>query len=56
MSLVAYKGRYAAVEVPGVGRVERDKPVEVDDKTAAQLVRQGWRKVSKPKNDDKAGK
>ena len=47
---VVYMGKHAALEVHGVGRSEWGEPVEVDDNTAAQLVRQGWQTVE-PDND-----
>lgn len=48
---VVYTGRHAAVEVKGFGRADWREPFEVDDDTAAQLVRQGWQTVE-PDNDE----
>lgn len=49
---VSYVGPHAAVEVPSLGiEAVRDEPIEVDDKDAAELVKQEgiWAEVQAPK-------
>lgn len=49
---VSYVGPHAAVEVPSLGiEAVRDEPIEVDDKDAAELLKQEgiWAKAAPSK-------
>lgn len=49
---VVYPGPYTAVSLPDGTVCEKDKPVSVDDSTAKNLIRQGF----KPFKESRGGK
>lgn len=49
-----YDGPFGAVDVPSVGlTATKGEPIEMDDVTAENLIRQGWREVTLKKGEAK---
>lgn len=54
MKTLIYDGPFGAVDVPSVGlTATKGEPIEMDDVTAENLIRQGWREVTLKKGEAK---